>query len=111
LRQVRRMILVAVSLFILAGGLAAVAMVDHRQKNARMGPANEASWYCAHYGQRCQEPQAAEILDAWHRRERVYRVSFWALSLGGLTALVLTFGLRKQTISPQTPDSARRQAR
>ena len=65
--------------------------------------AYEASWYCAHEGQRCQEPQAEEISDAWHRRERVYRVSFWALSLGGVTALVLTFRLRKPTPDPLTP--------
>ena len=97
------MTIVVVAMFILAGGVAAVAEVDHRHKNARMGPANEASWYCAHDGQRCQEPQAEEISDAWHHRERVYRGSFWALSLGGLTALVLTLRLRKQTISPQTP--------
>ena len=98
------MTIVVVTLFILAGGVAAVAVVDHRHKNARMGPANEASWSCEHDGQRCQEPQAAEIQDGWHHRERVYRGSFWALSLSGLTALVLTSRLRKQTIPPQPPD-------
>ncbi len=89
--MMRRLTILVLASFILAVGVAAVAVVDHRHKNARMGPANEASWYCAHDGQRCQEPQAEEILEAWHRRERVYRVGFWALSLGGLTALALRF--------------------
>ena len=100
----RRLTMLVVALFILAGGVAAVAEVDHRHKNARMTPAAyEASWYCQHRGQRCQEPQAAEINGAWHHRERFYRVSFWALSLGGLTALVLRLRLhpRKQEILRQ----------
>jgi hypothetical protein len=90
-------------LFILAGGVAGVAVVDHRHKNARMGPANVASWYCQHGGQRCEEPQAAEIEEAWQHRELVYRVSFWTLSLGALTALVLRLRLhsRKQKILRQ----------
>jgi hypothetical protein len=97
---VRRLTILVVLLFILAGGVAAVAVVDHRHKNARMGPADEASWYCHHDGQRCNEPQAAEIEEAWQHRELAYRVSFWALSLGALTALVLRLGLhpRKQEI-------------
>jgi hypothetical protein len=94
----RRLTVVVVALFILAGGVAAAAVVDHRHKNTRMGPADVASWYCQHRGQNCQEPQAADIEEAWQHREVVYRVSFWALSLGGLTALLLTFRLRRQTI-------------
>ena len=99
----RRLTMLVVALFILAGGVAAVAEVDHRHKAARIGPASVASWYCQHRGQRCQEPQAAEINGAWHHRERFYRVSFWALSLGGLTALVLRLRLhpRKQEILRQ----------
>ncbi len=98
----RRLTVLVMALFILAGGDAAIAVVDHQHKNARMTPAAyEASWYCAHDGQRCQERQAAEINGAWHHRERVYRISFWALSLGGLTALALTFHLRRQKVSPQ----------
>ena len=82
--------MLVVVLVLLAGGIAAGAVADHRHKNARMTPAAyEASWYCAHDGQRCQEPQATEISDAWHRRERVYRVSFWVASLGAMAALVL----------------------
>lgn len=100
---VRRLTVLVMALFILAGGVAAVAVVDHRHKNARMGPANVASWYCEHRGQRCQEPQSANIEEAWQHRELVYRVSFWALSLGGLTALVLSLWLhsRKQEILRQ----------
>ena len=93
----RRLTVLVMALFILAGGVAAVAVVDHRHKNARMGPANVASWYCQHRGQRCQEPQAAEIEEAWQHRESIYRVSFWVLSLGGLTALVLRLRLHSRT--------------
>ena len=58
----RRLTVLVMALFILAAGDAAIAVVDHRHKNARMTPAAyEASWYCAHDGQRCQERQAAEI--------------------------------------------------
>ena len=84
----RSTVLVVVS-FVLAVGIAAAAVADHRHKNARMGPANVASWYCQHRGQRCDEPQADKVEAAWQGRERVYRVSFWAVSLGGMTALVL----------------------
>ena len=83
------MTILMVALFVLAGGIGAAAVADHRHKNARMGPANVASWYCQHRGQRCQEPQAEAIEEAWQQREQVYRFSFWAASLGGMTALVL----------------------
>ena len=63
----------ALTLFILAVGVAAGAVVDHRHKNARMGPANVASWYCHQRGLHCEEPQAEEIEGAWQQRERVYR--------------------------------------
>ena len=82
--------MVVVVLGLLAGGIAAAAVVDHRHKNARMTPAAyEASWYCAHDGQRCQEPQAETIEASWQQREKVYRASFWVASLGAMTALVL----------------------
>jgi hypothetical protein len=90
-----------VALFILACGVAAVAVVDHRHKNARMVHAYVATWYCQQDGRLCEKPQVAEIEGAWERRELVYRVSFWALSLGGLTALALTFRLKHQRIPPQ----------
>jgi hypothetical protein len=93
---VKRLTMVVVAAFIVAGGIAAVAVVDHRHKNARMGPADEASWYCHHDGQRCNEPQAADIEEAWQHRELAYRVSFWAVSLCGLTALVLRLRLPRR---------------
>ncbi len=92
----RRLTMLAVALLILAGGVAVGAVADHRHKNARMGPADVSSWYCQHRGQRCQEPQAAEIEEAWQHRELVYRVGFLALSLGGLTALALRLRLHSR---------------
>ena len=97
----RRSTIFVVALFILAGGVALVAVADHRHKNARMGPADVASWYCQNHRQRCQEPQAADIEEAWQHRELVYRVSFWAaLSLGGLTVLGLRLRLHPSTRDP-----------
>ena len=87
--RARRLTILVATLFVLAGAIAAVAVADHRHKNARMGPANVASWYCHNRGQRCQEPQAENIEGAWQERERVYRLGFWAVSLGGIGALVL----------------------
>jgi hypothetical protein len=84
-----RLTMLVVTLFVLAGAIAVGAVADHRHKDARMGPANVASWYCEHRGERCDEPQADNIEGAWQQRERVYRISFWALSLGGIGALVL----------------------
>ena len=81
--------MLVVVLFVLAGGIAAAAVADHRHKNARMGPANVASWYCHNRGERCDEPLAEAIEAAWQQRERVYRASFWAVSLGGTAALVV----------------------
>jgi hypothetical protein len=94
----RRVVLLAAALFILAGGIAVVAASDHRHKNARMGPANVASWYCQNRGQRWLEPQQEEIEAAWQHRERFYRVSFFVVSAAGLgtTALVLTLGSRSR---------------
>lgn len=89
LAAVKRLTILVVALVVLAGGIGAVAVADHRHKNARMGPANVASWYCEHRGQRCRQPQAERIEAAWQHREKVYRVSFWAVSLAGMTALVL----------------------
>ena len=87
--QVRRATMLVVVLVLLAGGIAAAAVADHRHKNARMGRADVASWYCQHRNQRCQEPQAEVIEASWQQRERVYRVCFWVASLGAMTALVL----------------------
>jgi hypothetical protein len=85
----RRLTILVVTLLVLAAGIAAVAVTDHRHKNARMVPASVASWYCEHRGQRGHEPQAENIEGAWQERERVYRVGFWAASLGGVGGLVL----------------------
>jgi hypothetical protein len=87
--RARRLTILVVILFVLAGAIAVGAVADHRHKNARMGRADLASWYCHNRGQRCQEPQAETIEGAWHERERVYRAGFWAVSLGGIGALVL----------------------
>jgi hypothetical protein len=97
----RGQLLINQSLFILAGGVAALAVVDHWHKGSRMGPASVASWYCKHRGQRCQEPQSANIEEAWQHRELVYRVTFWSLTLGGLTALALRLRLTKPKKSRQ----------
>lgn len=96
LAAVRRLTVVVVVLVFLAGGIGAVAVADHRHKNAQMGPANVASWYCQHRGQRCQEPQSERIEAAWQRREQVYRVSFLAVSLGGMTALAVSLRSRNR---------------
>ena len=88
--QVRRTTMLVVVLALLAGGIAAAAVADHRHKNARMTPAAyEASWYCHNRNQRCEEPQAETIEASWQQREKVYRASFWVASLGAMTALVL----------------------
>jgi hypothetical protein len=91
---VRRAAVVAMVLVALAGGIAAAAVADHRHKNARMGSANVASWYCHNRGQRCDDPQSEDIEAAWQNREWIYRVGFWATSLGALTALVVTLRQR-----------------
>ena len=96
MRRARRLTVLVVILLVLAAGIAAVAVVDHLHKNARIGPASVASWYCQHRGQRCLEPQAENIEGAWQERERVYRVGFWAVSLGGVGALVLRVRSRER---------------
>jgi hypothetical protein len=93
------MTILVVALTALAGGIAGAAVADHQHKNALMGPANVASWYCQNRGQRCEEPQAEAVEAAWQRRELIYRISFCAASLGAMTALVLR--LRRRT-----PDGA-----
>ena len=76
----RRLTIVVVVLGILAGGIAAAAVADHRHKNAPMGPANVASWYCHNRNQRCQEPQSETIEASWQEREKLYRLSFCVVS-------------------------------
>jgi len=99
---VRRVTLIALTLAVLAAGIAAVAVADHRHKDARIGPASVASWYCEHRGQRCNEPQAPALQAAWHRREHVYRASFWTASFGALTALAVS--LRQRVINRKRAD-------
>jgi hypothetical protein len=91
---VRRVAVLVVLLVVLAGGIAVGAVADHRHKNARMGSADVASWYCHNRGQRCGEPQAEDIEAAWQVREQVYRISFWATSVGAVIALVVTLRQR-----------------
>jgi hypothetical protein len=99
----RRAATLAVVLVVLAGGIAIGAVADHRHKNARMGPANVASWYCGNRGQRCDEPQAEDVEAAWQKRERVYRISFWATSVGALVALGLVLRQRYVDRHPDAP--------
>ncbi len=96
LATVRRSTVLLVVLIVLAGCIAGVAVADHRHKKARMGPASIASWYCQHDGQRCQETQAETIEASWQERERVYRVSFWAVSVGGMAVLGLRLRSRNR---------------
>jgi hypothetical protein len=84
----RRLTLVAVVSLLIATAIAGAAVLDHRQKTERMGPANEASWYCANRNLRCSEPQAEEVIAAWHGRERYYRTGFGltvAIGVGCIT--------------------------
>lgn len=98
--------MLVLALTVMAGGIAAAAVVDHEHKRARMGPADVASWYCQHRGQRCEEPQAEAVEAAWQRREWIYRISFYAVSLGAMTGLVMT--LRQRGFERETGDLARR---
>ena len=102
----RRALLLATILFIVAGGIAAVAVADHRHKNERMGPAYIASWDCEQRHERCDEPQWQDLEAAWQRRELFYRGGFYAVSVAGLgaAAVALTVGVRHRRSGNQSLD-------
>jgi hypothetical protein len=102
---VRRTTILVVALTALAGGIAGAAVADHHHKNALMGSADVASWYCENRGERCEEPQAEAVEAAWQKRELIYRIGFCAASLGAMAALVLR--LRQRTLRRAEADLAR----
>ncbi len=101
----RRAALAAAIFVLLAGAIAAAAVVDHRHERSLLPAANQASWYCQNRDLRCEEAQAEEVAAAWHRRERFYRAGFAVMLSIGLSASMLAavLGVRGRAPRPRKP--------
>ena len=99
----RRAIVIGLLAFMIAGSIAAVAVIDHRHKNSLSEPAFVARWYCLHErrAEHCNETQPQEIGAAWHERERFYRGGFAAASVGGLAAAAVAVGFTWASRQPR----------
>jgi hypothetical protein len=73
----------------LAAVIALAAVLDHRNKAARMNRAERSEWYCENLATRCHGPSSASIERHWNEREAGYEIVFGALVVSGVLCLAL----------------------
>src|SRR3954447_13159733 len=83
---VDRLAIVLVAAAILVG---VVAVIDHRNKQARMNRAELAEWYCGHGGTRCGGPSSERIEAHWNERQWAYEIAVVALGAGAVARVGL----------------------
>jgi hypothetical protein len=86
---VRRLLSFGILCCTLGAVIGLVAVVDHRDKTARMNRAERSEWYCTHTATRCGGPSSAGIERRWNRREVGYMILFGALVGSGAICLAL----------------------
>ena len=72
--------LVSIVCLAAAGLIGVAAIIDHRNKQARIDRAHVAEWYCAHDGTRCGGPSSEKIEEHWNERQEGYEIAVVALS-------------------------------
>jgi hypothetical protein len=70
-----------------------VAIVDHRNKQARINRADVGEWYCRHDGTRCGGPSSERIEAHWNERQWGYEIAVSAL--GGFAIVRLVYRLAR----------------
>jgi hypothetical protein len=61
--------------------ISAVAVADHRSKQAQIRRAEVSAWRCAHFGTQCDAADPRQIESAWNAREHGYVAAMIAFSL------------------------------
>jgi hypothetical protein len=72
--------LISIVCLAVAGLIGVAAIIDHRNKQARIDRAELAEWYCSHDGTRCGGPSSEKIEEHWNEREGGYEVVVAELS-------------------------------
>jgi len=72
--------LVSIVCLALAGLIGVGAIIDHRNKQARIDRAELSEWYCQHDGTHCGGPSSDKIEQHWNERQGGYEVVVAELS-------------------------------
>ena len=80
---------VGLACLLLAVAIAAIAVVDHRNKQSRANHAELEAWYCVHKGTRCGGPSAERIERHWNERQIAYEGAVAILAACGLACIAL----------------------
>jgi hypothetical protein len=65
-----------------------VAIVDHRNKQARIDRAEVGEWYCKHDGTHCGGPSSERMEARWNTRQWGYEIAVTALGAFALGRFV-----------------------
>jgi len=79
-RGILRLLLPSVVALVVAALIVPLAVLDHRNKQARMNEAEVGEWYCTHVGVRCDGPSSSSIEDHWNTREAAYVAAMVSLT-------------------------------
>jgi hypothetical protein len=85
----RRLRSAGIACLIVAVAIALSAVLDHRDKTARMNRAERSEWYCENLGTRCGGASSASIERHWNERESGYTLAFGMLATSGCLCLAL----------------------
>jgi len=77
--------------------LCAVAVVDHRDKQARINHAQLLEYYCTHGGTHCGGPSWRTIEHHWQIRQYAYEGAVATLVLAGGTVAIVLFATRSRS--------------
>ena len=83
----RRPRLIGLACLLLAALTAAIAIGDHRAKQARQDKAELQAWYCAHEGTRCAGPSSERIERRWNERQVGYEAAVAILTACGVVCI------------------------
>jgi len=87
---------------LVVAALCAAAIVDHRDKEARLKRAHVALWICQHRGTQCDSPSPSSIEAGWNRREVGYGVAVVVLAGGGILAFKRAPAHRSEGSAPSS---------
>lgn len=92
----RRRVVIGIACIALAGAIGLAAIVDHRNKQARINRAELAEWYCEYDGTQCGGASSARIETHWNQRQVAYEIA-----VGLFTAAALVAGGSALRVAPR----------
>ena len=88
--------MLGLGLLVMSVAIAAVAVLDHREKQKRINHAELSDWYCTHQGTQCGGASPARIESRWNERQVMYEWGTGLLASASLLCLIARAGHRRR---------------